>query len=181
MAQSRLIEDFPKETMFDDLSNKTPSFRWLQWLVSLIDLLNRIRQNRVTASTNATAVALNGTIQSTGVGTGQILPKRYAETWINARVTFNISAGGSLYVYVVRTTGVIPANGAALGVGDVVVAGDSFAGPATAAGVNVNGSLSWIDNPLSVTQQYRYYLAVKGTNGLTGNLVNNSQLQVSEF
>jgi hypothetical protein len=152
-----------------------------RWLGLVVDLFSRPSTNRVTASTNATAVVLNGAVQSTGIGTGTITPSRYAEHLVKARVTFNISAGGTLYVYVMRTTGAIPANGAAPNGGDVAVAGDSFAGPATVGGQNMNGSLAFIDSGLNQNQAYRYYLAVKGTNGLTGNLVNASQIMVSEF
>lgn len=179
MSQN-LLPNLPTQTLFDDTKTNTPSFPWLQWFQSLIDLVNRIVSNRVTASTNATAVVCNGAVQSSGVGTIAIQPARYAELWVNARVTFNLSAGGTLYLYVYRTLAAVPANGAAPNAGDVIVAGDSFAGPALGT-QNVNGSLSWIDSGLDKTKKYLYYLAVKGTNALTANLVNSSQLQVSEL
>src|SRR5262249_10782600 len=142
--------------------------------------LNRPLLNRVTASTNATAVNLNGNAQSTGIGCGPITPKRYAEFTVKARVTFNISGAGTLYVFVYRTLSAIPVNGAAPNGGDVIGGGDAFAGPATVGGQNVSASLSFIDTGLDVTKQYRYYLAFKGTNALVGNLVNSSQLLVLE-
>jgi hypothetical protein len=176
-----LLEQMPSATMFDDLAKKSPAWGWVRWIQSLADLISRPVLNRVTASTSATAVALNGSPQSTSIGTGAITPKRYAEVWVSARVTFNISAGGVLRVSVYRTTGAVPANGAAPNGGDVIVAGDSFAGPATIAGQNMSGSLSFIDTGLDVTKAYKYYFAFTGTNALTGNLVNTSSLQVSEF
>jgi len=60
------------------------------------------------------------------------------------------------------------------------VSGDSFWGGATASGVNVSASFSYLDTPLSVNTQYRYYLAVNGPNGNTFNLINASQLLVME-
>src|SRR5215468_6704182 len=88
-------------------------FLRVRWLQGLVDLVNRPVLNRVSASTNSTAVALNGNAQSTGIGAGTIQPKRYAELTVKARVTFNISGAGTLYVFVYRTTGAIPANGSA--------------------------------------------------------------------
>ena len=160
-------------------THATTRQRWLQ--NNVVDVLARPSTNRVTATTSATAVALNGAVQSTGVGTGRIIPLKYAELWVKARATFNISGAGAMYIFVYRTKGAIPANGAAPNAGDVAVAGDAFAGPATVGGQNMSGSLSFIDQGLNQNQQYRYYLAVSGTNALTGNLVNNSQIMVSEF
>jgi|SRR5712664_576050 len=174
-----LIEQMPSASTFD--TGKLPTLGWIRWIQSLVDLISRVVVNRVTASTNATAVNLNGAAQSTGIGTGTITPKRYSELWVSARATFNISAGGALRLRVYRTTGAIPANGAAPNGGDAIVGGDDFAGPATVAGQNTNGSLSWIDSGLSANQAYRYYFAFVGTNALVGNLVNTSSLQVSEL
>ena len=167
-----------------DWDSKKPGntgFKRVQFLQSVSDIVARPVNNRTTAQTNATAVNLNGTIQSTGVGTAAQLPSRFAEFLVKARATFNISGAGALYVYVMRTTGAIPANGAAPNAGDVAVAGDAFAGPATVGGQNVAGSLAFIDQGLNQSQQYRYYFAFSGTNGLVGNLVNASQIMVSEF
>lgn len=175
----QLLDNMPADTPFDNKG--VPFFGWIRWLQSLVDLVNRVVLNRVTASTNATAVVCNAAVQSTGIGTGAITPKRYAELWINARATFNLSGAGTLYIFVYRTLGAIPANGAAPGVGDVAVAGDSFAGPATVGGQNMSGAMSWIDSGLDKTKPYKYYFAVKGTNALTANLVNSSQMQVSEL
>ena len=152
----------------------------VRWLQGLNDLIRRPVMNRQTATTSATAVTCNGAVQSTGIGTGLLNPKRYAELTVKARVTFNINSAGPTYVYVYRTTGAIPANGAAPNVGDVVVGGDSFVGGPTSSGVNQSGALSFIDSSLDVTKQYRYYFAVKGPNGNTHNLVNSSQLFVLE-
>jgi|SRR5665213_2329245 len=176
----QLLPNVPTQIMFDDAKNNVPSFTWLQWIQSVVDLINRVVSNRVTAS-GAAAVTCNGAVQSTGVGTIGINPQRYAELWINARVTFNLSAPGTLYVYVVRTLGAIPANGAAPGGSDVIVAADAFAGPATVGGQNMSGALSWIDSGLDQTKKYLYYFAVKGTNALTANLAASSQMQVSEL
>jgi hypothetical protein len=177
---SRRILENIVVTDWDSKDPGTTHFNRVRYLQQIDDTLNRPLLNRVTASTNATAVNLNGAVQSTGIGAGPITPKRYAEFTVKARVTFNISAGGTLYVFVYRTTGAIPANGAAPGGADIIVGGDSFAGPATVAGQNMNGAFSFIDTGLDVTKQYRYYLAVKGTNALVGNLVNASQLLVLE-
>jgi hypothetical protein len=153
--------------------------RWLQ--DNVVDVLSRPSTNRVTVSTNATAINCNGFGQSSGIGCGPILPKKYAELWVKARATFNLSGAGALYVYVYRTTGAIPACGAAPNAGDVAVAGDAFAGPATVGGLNMTGSLSFIDQGLNQNQKYSYYFVVNGTNGLIANLINASQLMVSEF
>jgi hypothetical protein len=152
-----------------------------RWLQTLSDVIGRPVNNRVTASTNAVAVNLNGAAQSTGIGTGPIMPSRYGEHLVQARVTFSISANGTLYAYVYRTTGAIPANGAAPNGGDVIVGGDAFAGPATVAGQTVIGTLSIFDMGLKSSQSYRYYLAVLGTNGLTANFINASQIIASEL
>lgn len=155
-----------------------------RFLQSLSDLLDRPVKNRLTVSTNATAVVCNGAVQSSGIGVGvvgqSLQPKRYAEFTVKARVTFNINSVGPAFVYVYRTTGAIPANGAAPNGGDVIVGGDAFLGGPTTSGINHCGALSFIDTGLDVTKQYRYYLAVKGTNTNTLNLVNASQLLVLE-
>lgn len=180
MSQTELID----KIVPGDWDSKKPGnsgFSRVRFLQSISDIVARPLNNRLTATTNATAVVCNGAIQSTGIGTAAQTPSRFAEFLVKARATFNLSANGTLYVYVMRTTGAIPANGAAPNGGDVAVAGDAFAGPATVAGQNVAGSLAFIDAGLSQTQAYRYYFAVKGTNALTANLVNNSQLMVSEF
>lgn len=169
----------PSATTFD--TAKAPTFSWVRWLQSLVDVLNRPISNRVSASTNATGVVCNGAAQSTGIGTGPITPGRYAELWINARATFNLNFAGSLFVYVYRTLGNVPANGAAPNGGDVPVGGDAFAGSADVASQNFAGSLSFIDSGLDSTKAYKYYFAVNGTNTKTANLVNSSQIQVSEF
>lgn len=154
-----------------------PQTRWLQ---QVDDLINRPVVNRVNISTNATAIVCNGAAQSSGVGTGTIQPKRYAELTIKARVTFNVNSVGPAFVYVYRTTGAIPVNGAAPNGGDVIVGGDSFMGGPTTAGVNQSGAFSFIDTGLDVTKTYRYYLAVKGPNANTLNLINSSQIFVME-
>jgi hypothetical protein len=155
-------------------------FDRVRWLQGIVDLFNRPAINRAQASTNATAVNANGAIQSSGIGTQLLQPKRYAEFTVKARVTFNLNSIGPAYVYVHRTLGAIPANGAAPGGGDVIVGGDAFLGGPTSAGVNQSGAFSFIDTALDATKQYRYYLSVQGPNGNTLNLVNSSQLFVME-
>lgn len=155
-------------------------FQRVRWLQGIVDLFNRPAINRAQASTNATAIAANGAVQSSGIGTQQLQPKRYAEFTVKARVTFNLNAVGPCYIFVHRTLGAIPANGAAPGGGDVIVGGDSFAGGQMANGVNQSAAFSFIDTGLDVSKQYRYYLSVKGPNGQTVNLVNSSQLFVME-
>lgn len=152
-----------------------------RWLQSMVDLVNRPVNNRGSASTNATAINLNGSVQSTGIGLPNPLqPKRYGEFTVKARVTFNVNSTGPVFLYVYRTLGAIPANGAAPNGGDVIVGGDSFLGGPTASGVNQSGAFSFIDTGLDVTKQYRYYLAVNGPNGNVLNLINASQLFVLE-
>jgi len=152
----------------------------VRWLQSVTDLFNRPVINRGTATTSATAVTANGSVQSTGVGTGLLQPKRYGEMTVKARVTFNVNSAGPAFVHVYRTLGAIPANGAAPNGGDVVVGGDAFMGGPTASGVNQCGTLSFLDTGLDQTKSYRYYLSVKGPNGNTLNLINSSQLLVME-
>jgi hypothetical protein len=155
-------------------------FARVRWLQGLNDLVNRPVINRVTATTSATAIAANGAVQSTGIGTGAIQPKRYGEVTIKARVSFNLNSVGPGYHYIYRTLGAIPANGAAPNAGDVIVGGDAFLGGPTGNGVNQSGAFSFLDTGLDVSKQYRYYLAVKAPNGNTLNLVNNSQLLAME-
>jgi hypothetical protein len=152
----------------------------VRWLQSVTDLFNRPVINRGTAATSATAVAANGAVQSTGIGTGLLQPKRYGEFTVKARVTFNVNSVGPAFVHVYRTLGAIPANGAAPNAGDVIVGGDAFMGGPTGNGVNQCGAFSFIDTGLDQNKSYRYYLAVKGPNGNNLNLVNASQLFVLE-
>lgn len=160
------------------------SYHRVRFLQSISDLFDRPVKNRLSVSTNATAVACNGAVQSSGIGVGvvgqSLRPMRYAEFTVKARVTFNLNSAGPGFIYVYRTTGAIPANGAAPNGGDVVVGGDAFLGGPTTNGVNQCGALSFLDTGLDVTKAYRYYLAVKGPNGNTLNLVNASQLLVME-
>jgi hypothetical protein len=155
-------------------------FSRVRLLQNITDLFNRPVNNRQAQSTNATAIATTGAAQSSGIGTAQQQPTRYAEFTVKARVTFNVNSVGPVYVYVYRTLGTVPVNGAAPNVGDVVVGGDAFAGGAMTAGVNQSASFSFLDSGLSVSAKYTYYLAVKGPNGNTVNLVNSSQLLVME-
>jgi hypothetical protein len=155
-------------------------FERVRHLQSIDDLVNRPVLNRGTATTSATAVNANGAVQSTGIGTIQLQPMRYAEFTVKARVTFNINSAGPASVSVYRTSGAIPAAGAAPNVGDVVVGGDSFVGGPTSPGVNQSGSFSFLDTDLSVNAKYRYYFAIQAPNGTVMNLVNNSQLLVME-
>lgn len=151
-------------------------FKRVQFLQSQSDLLNRPVLNRVTAAGAAVAVTANGSVQSTGIGTGAITPKRYAELTNKIRATFNLNSAGPAYLYLYRTTGNVPANGAAPGAGDVIVGGDAFAGGPMSSGVNQAQSFSFLDTGLSDLQPYRYYLAVKAPNGNTLNIVNSSHI-----
>lgn len=155
-------------------------FHRVRLLQSISDLFSRPVTNRATVSTNATAINCNGTAQSTGVGIIAIQPKRYAELTVKARVTFNLNAVGSAFVYMVRTLGQIPANGAPLNVGDVFVGGDAFVGGPNQGNANYSGAFSYLDTGLDISKSYRYYLAVSGTNGAVLNLVNLSQFLVME-
>jgi hypothetical protein len=168
-----------------DWDSQTPGantgFQRVRWLQGVSDLVKRPVANRATATTSATAVNTTGGAVSTGIGCGPLQPKRYAEFTIKARVTFHINTSGPAYLYVYRTTGPIPANGALPNPGDVIVGGDAFAGGATpGAGTNQIGVFSYLDTGLSVNTQYRYYLAVNAGNGSVVNLVNSSQLLVME-
>jgi|SRR5215469_325493 len=155
-------------------------FNRVRWLQGVNDLLNRPVVNRGTASTSNTGVILNGAGQSTGIGIGALQPKRYGEFTVKARVTFNLSAAGPAFLYVVRTLGAIPAQGAGFNLGDVTVGGDAFAGGQLPALTNQCASFSFLDTGLDVTKQYKYYFAVLGPAGKTLNLINNSQLLVME-
>jgi hypothetical protein len=173
-----LLEELVPQTWDQRSKGGAPQTRWLQ---QLSDLTNRPVNNRQTNSTSATAVAANGAVQSTGIGTLQAQqPKRYAEFTVKARVTFNVDSVGPAYVYVYRTQGAIPANGAPPNAGDVVVGGDAFVGGAMTSGVNQSGALSYLDQGLNVNQKYSYYLAIVAPGGNTVNLVNASQLLVME-
>lgn len=175
-----LVENLVAEHWDSSKPGRGTGFNRMRWLQGLVDLVNRPVVNRVTASTNTTAISCNGAAQSTGIGTGQIQPKRYAELTIKARVTFNLNSAGPAFVYVYRTLGAIPANGAVPNGGDVIVGGDAFMGGATVNGVNQSGAFSFLDSGLDVTKQYRYYLAVLGPNGNVLNLINSSQIFVME-
>jgi hypothetical protein len=164
-----------------DWEKNGSGFQRTQFLQAIDDVIARPLNNRVQASTNATAVVCNGAVQSTGIGTGALIPAKYAETQVQARVTLKASAAGVYQVFVMRTAGPIPANGAAPNVGDVVVGGDSFGGGSLPAGVNTPATLSVIDSGLSATAQYRYYIAISGPVGDALNLINGSNLMVSEF
>ena len=158
-------------------SPNSPRTKFLQ---DVDDLFCRPVLNRLNVSTSATAVTCNGSAQSTGIGTGLQQPKRYAEFTVKARVTFNINSTGPAYIYVYRTTGNIPANGAAPNVGDVAVGGDAFMGGPMVNGVNLAGPFSFLDTGLSTSGKYRYYFVVLGPNGNVLNLVNSSQLLIME-
>lgn len=152
----------------------------VRYLQNVNDLVNRPVANRANISTNATAIACNGNVQSSGIGTALLQPLRYSEFTVKARVTFNINSAGPAFIYVYRTLVGIPANGAAPDVTDVIVGGDAFMGGPTSAAVNQSGAFSYIDTGLDSTKRYQYYLAVKGPNTNTLNLINNSQLFVME-
>lgn len=176
----RLVENIQPATWDSSKPATGSGFQRVRYLQQVDDLVHRPVLNRGTASTNATAVNCNGAVQSSGIGTIALQPKVYAEFTVKARVTFNINSTGPAFVYVYRSSGAVPANGAAPNVGDVIVGGDAFMGGPTASGVNQSGSFSFIDTGLGVTQSYTYYLAVKGPGGNVLNLVNASQLFVLE-
>lgn len=179
MARRVLEHITPKD--WDSQKPGNNGFPRVRYLQQIDDTLNRPLLNRVTVSTNATAVSANGSVQSSGVGTGTIQPKRYAELTVKARVTFNVnSVSGPAFIYVYRTTGAVPANGSAPGGGDVAVGGDAFIGGPVSSGVNQSGAFSFIDTGLDPTKKYRFYLAIKAPNGTTLNLVNASQLFILE-
>lgn len=155
-------------------------FQRMRWLQGVSDLFNRPVLNRMAAMTNATTLVTTGMAQSTGIGVGQVQPKRYGEFTIKARVTFNSNTTGSAYLYIFRTQALIPALGAAPNAGDVVVGGDAFASATMAPGVNEIGTFSFLDTGLDVTKLYRYYLAVLAPNASIVNIINASQILVME-
>ena len=152
-----------------------------RFLQNLSDVVARPINNRVTVPNAGTVVALNATPQSTGIGTGAIMPSKFAETQLNVRVTLNTSMAGNHYVYIYRTTGVIPPNGSPPNVGDVIVGGDAFGGGQLPVGVDTPATLSFIDQGLESSQSYKYYFAVTGPNGANLTLKNGVQLMASEF
>lgn len=181
MAQPELLERISPEHWESQKPGSQSGTQRVKWLQQLNDVIRRPVANRGSASTNATATNCNGAVQSTGLGLATPLqPKRYGEFTVKARVTFNINSAGPAFVYVYRTLGAIPANGAAPGVNDVIVAGDAFTGGPTTSGVNQSAAFSFIDTGLDKTKNYKYYFAVKGPNATVHNLVNNSQLFVLE-
>jgi hypothetical protein len=143
-------------------------------LQQIDDTINRPLLNRVTAIGTNVAVTANGAIQSTGIGTGSITPKRFAELTNKIRLTFNVNSAGPIYLYLYRTLGNVPANGAAPGGSDVIVGGDAFTGGPTTSGVNQAAAFSFLDTGLNVTKSYKYYLAVKAPNTNTFNVVSSS-------
>jgi hypothetical protein len=179
MSRQLLQTIVPQEWDSQDPSPGSGTQR-VRFLQNVSDLVDRPVNNRLTASTPATAVACDGKILSTGVGVGPMQPMRYAEFTVKARVTFNINESVAAYVYVFRTLGPIPAAGSEPNAGDVVVGGDAFVGGMLRANVNQVGALSYLDTGLSVTKKYNYYFAVVGPAGSTVNLINASQLLVME-
>ena len=158
-------------------------FTRVRYLQQVDDTINRPVLNRLSATAVGTAVTCTGANVSTGIGIGAttpMQPKRYAEFTVKAQVQFNINSVGPAFVFVYRTLGAIPANGAAVGGGDVIVGGVSFMGGPTVSGVNQSGNLSWLDTGLDVSKKYRYYLAVNGPNTNTLNIIAGSSLIVME-
>jgi hypothetical protein len=161
----------------------------VRFLQDVDDLVNRPLNNRLIASGAPAAVTLANdvaplaaasAIQSTGIGVGPIQPRRYAEFTVKGRVSYSVSGDGQAYVYVYRTLGAIPANGAQPNAGDVIVGEDAFTGGAAGAGVNQVGAFSFLDTGLDASKAYRYYFAVQGPTGQTIALASSSQLVVME-
>lgn len=177
ILRRRVLPNLTPQQWDGEKSTQQPRTNYLQ---NVDDTIQRPINNRLTAASTGTNVNCNGAVQSSGIGVGTLQPKRYAEFTVKACVTFEINSVGPAYVYVYRTTGAIPANGAAPNAGDVAVGGGSFTGGAMTSGVNESGSLSFLDTGLSVSQTYSYYLAVKGSNGNTLTLASGSQVLVME-
>jgi len=161
-------------------SAQNSGFNRVRYLQSINDLVKRPLVNRASSSTLDPAILADGSVQSSGVGCAPLQPMRYAEFTVKARVTFNVNSSGPAYVYVYRTLGSIPPNGAAPNLGDVCIGGDAFTGGAMTAGVNQSGAFSYLDTGLAVNKKYSYYLAVMAPNGNTLNLVNSSQVLAME-
>lgn len=178
----RVLEHITPSDWDSGKSGKS-GFRRVRYFQQVDDTINRPLLNRLSATAAGTAVACTGTNVSTGIGVGAatpMQPKRYAEFTVKAVVQFNINSVGPAYVLVYRTLGAIPANGAAVGGGDVIVGGVAFMGGPTVSGVNHSGNISFLDTGLDVTKRYRYYLAVNGPNTNTLNIIAGSQLLVME-
>lgn len=171
---SRNLLDKINPSDWDSQKPGSSGFNRVRFLQNVDDLVNRPVINRVTATGTNVAVAANGAIQSTGIGTAAIQPLRYAELTNKIRLTFNVNSAGPAYFYLYRTTGNIPAKGAVPNVGDVVVGGDAFAGGPTTSGVNQAQAFSFLDTGLDVTKKYKYYVAVQAPNGNTLNVVSSS-------
>lgn len=152
----------------------------VRFLQDVSDLVDRPLNNRLTVSAPNTAIACSGKTQSSSIGVGPMQPKRYAEFTVKARVTFNASSAGPVFIYVYRTLKAIPANGAPPNAGDIVVSGDAFTGGPTSPGVNQSASFSFLDTGLDVNTRYSYYFAVSGPQGTALNVINQSQLLVME-
>lgn len=189
MARKLLTELVPQDWDSQKPAAGSGTSRVL-FLQNLDDLVNRPLNNRLSASGVAAAVNLalpNGSapavtsfITSTGIGVGPMQPKRYAEFTVKARVSYSLSGNGQAYVFVYRTLGSVPANGAKPNADDVIVGQDAFAGGAAGAGVNQVGTFSFLDTGLDATKRYSYYFAVQGPNGQTITLAGSSQLLVME-
>lgn len=171
---SRRVLEHIQSTDWDSGKAGSSGFGRVRYLQQVDDTINRPLLNRVTANGTNVAVAANGTVQSTGIGTAAIQPKRYAEHTNKIRLTFNVNSVGPVYLYLYRTLGNVPANGAAPNAGDVIVGGDAFTGGPTVSGVNQAAAFSFLDTGLDVNKQYKYYLAVKAPNANTFNVVSSS-------
>src|SRR5277367_6153853 len=75
-----------------------------RFLQKLSDVVARPVNNRVQAPTTPAAVVCNGAVQSTGIGTGPIMPMLFGEHLVQARVTLNAPVAGNYYSYTYRST-----------------------------------------------------------------------------
>lgn len=160
-------------------AGKHPSL--IRWLQSLVDLLGRPTNNRVSASQGANYSVTSAADVSSGVGTGPITPKRYGETFVLGIAAGTNSTNNSpVVISIYRTSGAIPAQGAAPNAGDVRVA-------YAVIWVAVGGEtwqlpLVGQDTGLSLTTPYRYYFTVSnGTGGGQTTINAAGNFTVSEF
>ncbi len=101
--QRQLVENFVPQD-WDRAKQPGSGFNRVRWLQGLVDLFNRPVINRATLVSGA-AVNTNGAVQSTGIGTIALQPKRYGEFTVKARVRIS-SPGSSGSALTLQTNGV---------------------------------------------------------------------------
>ena len=112
-----------------------------------------------------------------GLGTAAIMPAAYGALLVTLSAIVQVStANNTANVFVCRTTGSIPAAGAAIPGADTVVLSLGAALPVASSPNNVVGS--WYDTNLSTTTNYIYYLAAGGST--YGSIQAGTVLEITE-